>query len=69
MTSEHVTIKIEHLPEGVFLATSKEIPGLTVECETREEILATAPEIAVELLEIEAGHPLAKRPRFTFSFI
>jgi Domain of unknown function (DUF1902) len=56
------------LPEGVFLATSDQVPGLTVECDTREEVLATAPEIAIELLEIEEGRVLARRPRFTFSF-
>jgi predicted RNase H-like HicB family nuclease len=68
MTTTHVTIKVKQLPEGVFLATSDDVPGLTVECETREEIIATAPEIAFELLEIEVGHTLPQRPRVTFVF-
>jgi hypothetical protein len=68
MLPTHVNIKVRQLPEGVFLATSDEVPGLTVECDTRDEVVATAPDIAVELLEIEAGHPLAQRPQFTFSF-
>ena len=55
MTTTHVTIRVKELREGVFLATSEEVPGLTVECETRDEIIATAPEIALELFEVEAG--------------
>lgn len=62
MTTSHVTIRIKQLPGGVYLATSEEVPGLTVQCDTRDEIIATAPEIALELLEIEASHPLPQRP-------
>jgi predicted RNase H-like HicB family nuclease len=68
MTTTHVTIRVKRLPEGVFLATSDDVPGLTVECETRDEIIAAAPEIALELLEIEAGHPLTPRPLIRFAF-
>ena len=56
------------LPEGVFLATSDDVPGMTVECEIRDEIIATAPEIALDLLEVEAGYPLPRRPVVTFAF-
>jgi predicted RNase H-like HicB family nuclease len=68
MATTHVTIRVKALPEGVFLATSEEVPGLTVECDTRDEIIAIAPEIALELLEIEAGHPLPQRSVVTFAF-
>ena len=68
MTTTHVTIKVKQLPEGVFLATSNDVPGLTFECETRDEIIATAPQIALELLEIEAGRPLKPRPVVAFTF-
>ena len=68
MTATHVTVRVKQLPEGVFLATSEDFPGLTVECETYDEIIAAAPEIALELLEIEAGHPLPQRPVVTFAF-
>ena len=68
MTTTHVTIKVRQLPEGVSLATNDDVPGLTVECETRDEIIATAPEIALELLEIEAGRPLKPRPVLAFTF-
>jgi predicted RNase H-like HicB family nuclease len=68
MVKTHITISVRQLPEGVFLATSDEVPGLTVEGGSREEILATAPGIALELLEIEAGHTLAQPPKVTFNF-
>jgi predicted RNase H-like HicB family nuclease len=68
MTTTHVTMRVKQLREGVFLATSDEVPGLTVECDTRDEIMATAPEIALELLEIEAGHPLPRQPAVAFAF-
>ena len=67
MTTTHVTIKVKQLPEGIFLATSDDVLRLTVECETRDEIIATAPEIAFELLKIEAGHPLTPRPVVKFN--
>jgi hypothetical protein len=38
-TTTHVTIKVKQLPEGVLLATSDDVPGLTVGCYTREEIV------------------------------
>jgi predicted RNase H-like HicB family nuclease len=68
MAITRVRIRVRRLPEGVFLATSDDVPGLTVECETRDEIIATAPEIALELLEVEAGHPLPQRPQVAFAF-
>jgi hypothetical protein len=67
-TRTHVTIKVKQLPEGVFLATSDDVPGLTVECNTREEIVVAAPEIALELLDIGSGHTLPQPPTVTFVF-
>ncbi len=61
MTTKHIQITVQCLPEGVFLATSVDVPGLTVECETREAV--------VELIELELGHPLERRPKFAFTFI
>jgi hypothetical protein len=48
MTTTHVTIRVKQVPEGAFLATSDE----TAEFDTRDEIIATTPEIALELLEM-----------------
>jgi hypothetical protein len=56
MTATHVTIKSKQLPEGVFLATSDDVPGLAVECNTREEIVATASMTYRELRRLLVDH-------------
>ncbi len=62
-----IEIHVQRLPEGVYLATSREVPGLTVEADTREEVQRVAPEVALDLIEEEQGI-LSERPRFSFSF-
>jgi predicted RNase H-like HicB family nuclease len=64
---DHVALSIRRLPEGVYLATSDDVPGLTVECATLEETEAAARAIAVELIEEELGHPLPHPPHFTIT--
>jgi predicted RNase H-like HicB family nuclease len=64
----HIALSIRRLPEGVYLATSEDVPGLTVECATREETEAAARAIAVELLEEDLGHPLPRPPHFTITY-
>ncbi len=59
MLHDHITLSIRRLPEGVYLATSDDVPGLTVECETRDEAEAAARAIAVELV----GEELGPRPQ------
>lgn len=66
--TDHIALSIRRLPEGVYLATSEDVPGLTVECETREETEAAARAIAVELIEEEIGHPLPRPPHFTIAY-
>jgi predicted RNase H-like HicB family nuclease len=63
-----INIHIERLPEGVYLATSREVPGLTVEADTRDEARRIAPDIAIELLEEERGATLPEKPSFIFTF-
>jgi predicted RNase H-like HicB family nuclease len=65
MDRMRISITIERLPEGVYLGTSNELPGLTVECDTPEETARAAQEVALDLLEDEAGHSLDPRPEFT----
>lgn len=50
-------IVVEPLPEGVWLATSPDVPGLIVEMSTRDEAIEAAQELAFELrrLEVERG--------------
>lgn len=45
-------VKVQRLPEGVYLATSDDLPGLIVETETRDEIPDEVREVAGALLEL-----------------
>lgn len=45
--------RTELLPEGVWLTTCDEMPGLVVETETREEGERLAPLLATELAEMD----------------
>lgn len=45
--------RTELLPEGVWLTTCDEMPGLVVETETREEGERLAPLLAAELAEMD----------------
>lgn len=63
-----IVITVRRLPEGVFLATSDDLPGLIVETETRDEVIDLARDLAVELLELEGQRPPAGKPRFAFIF-
>ena len=60
MTTYSVTLEIEHLPEGPYLGTSPDLPGLIVQADTPEEVIRLAPDIARDLIEVmqEAGQPL-----------
>ncbi len=60
MTEAIINIKIEALPEGVFLATSEDLPGLVVQGRTVAETLEFAQDAARKLVEsyIEHGDEL-----------
>ncbi|MBK1633733.1 DUF1902 domain-containing protein [Thiohalocapsa halophila] len=47
-------LHIERLPEGVYLATSDDIPGLVAQGRTLTETLEIARDVARKLLEAEA---------------
>ncbi|PZO52721.1 MAG: DUF1902 domain-containing protein, partial [Phormidesmis priestleyi] len=47
-------LNIEKLPEGVYLATSKDIPGLVAQGRTVTETLEIARDVAKKLLESRA---------------
>lgn len=49
-----VTLHIERLPEGVFLATSDSLPGLVAQGRTLTETLEIARDVARKLLEAHA---------------
>ncbi|MCY4364155.1 MAG: type II toxin-antitoxin system HicB family antitoxin [Gammaproteobacteria bacterium] len=47
-------LHIEKLPEGVYLATSEDIPGLVAQGRTITETLEIARDVAKKLLEAKA---------------
>ena len=46
-----INLHIEKLPEGVYLATSDELPGLVAQGRTIQETLEIARDVAKKLLE------------------
>ena len=61
MTSEYtIHLSIESLPEGQFLATSADIPGLVAQGRTVSETIEIARDVARKLLDsyIEHGDAL-----------
>ena len=47
-----VHIHVEHLPEGVYLATSEQLPGLVAQGRTVAETLEIARNVARRLIEL-----------------
>ncbi|MFZ0943053.1 MAG: hypothetical protein WB930_15850 [Syntrophobacteraceae bacterium] len=46
-----INIHVEKLPEGVYLATSEEVPGLVAQGRTATEALEIARDVARKLIE------------------
>lgn len=59
MSEKLLKLKIQRLPEGVFLATSEVLPGLIAQGRTISETLEIARDVARKLLESykEHGYP------------
>jgi predicted RNase H-like HicB family nuclease len=55
-----ITLHIEKLPEGVYLATSEDVQGLVVEAETLAQAIEWGRDNARILLELQ-GNPSAGR--------
>ena len=54
---EHiVNLHIEKLPEGVYLATSDDVPGLVAQGHTIAETIEIARDIAQKLIEAQDGN-------------
>lgn len=54
-----VNLHIEKLPEGVYLATSDDVPGLVAQGRTVSETVEIARDVARKLLEAQgAGKPV-----------
>lgn len=66
-----VTLHVEHLPEGVYLATSDDLPGLVAQGRTVIETLEVARDVAKKLLEAQAereGPPKLKEAGDSFDY-
>jgi len=66
MTNEYtIHLNIESLPEGQYLATSEDIPGLVAQGRTVAETIEIAQDVARKLIDslIERGDPLPPRLR------
>ena len=65
MTERLIKLEIEKLPEGQFLATSPQLPGLIAQGRTLGETLEIAQDVARRLVEsyIEHGDPLPEALR------
>ena len=64
MAEHMITLQVEHLPEGLFLATSEAIPGLVAQGRTVTETLEIARDVARRLIEARAerGEPVGALP-------
>lgn len=66
-----VNLHIEKLPEGVYLATSHEIPGLVAQGRTVTETLEIARDVAKTPLELQTerqGQPALKQTGDSFDY-
>jgi len=52
-----VTLHIEKLPEGVYLATSDDVHGLVAQGRTIQEAVEIARDVAKKLIEMQGGNP------------
>jgi predicted RNase H-like HicB family nuclease len=50
-----INIHVEKLPEGVYLATSDDVPGLVAQGRTVTETMEIARDVARKILEAQAG--------------
>ncbi len=58
---ERIVLHIERLPEGVYLATAEEIPGLVAQGRTVTQTLEIARDVAKKLIEARSELSRSKR--------
>jgi predicted RNase H-like HicB family nuclease len=51
-----VTLHIEKLPEGTYLATSDDVQGLVAQGRTIQEAIEIARDVAKKLIEMQGGN-------------
>lgn len=66
---EHLlNLHIEHLPEGVYLATSDDVQGLVAQGRTIAETIEIARDVAKKLIEAQIGINQTTLPAVSESF-
>ncbi|OFZ69482.1 MAG: DUF1902 domain-containing protein [Betaproteobacteria bacterium RBG_16_58_11] len=66
---EHLlNLHIEHLPEGVYLATSDDVQGLVAQGRTIAETIEIARDVAKKLIEAQVGFNQSALPTVSESF-
>lgn len=51
----HITLDIEKLPEGYYVATSRDVQGLVAQAKTIEKTVEIAKDVAKKLLHAQRG--------------
>jgi predicted RNase H-like HicB family nuclease len=51
----HIMLDIEKLPEGFYLATSRDVQGLVVQAKTFEKTIEVAEDVARQILHAQKG--------------
>jgi predicted RNase H-like HicB family nuclease len=64
-----ITLTIEKLPEGYFLATSDSVQGLVAQGRTIQETLEIARDVATKLLEEQGGGGASPGERFELPIV
>lgn len=66
---EHmVKLHIEHLPEGIYLATSDEVQGLIAQGRTIAETIEIARDVAKKLIEAQTANIQLLQPSESFDY-
>lgn len=66
---EHmVKLHIEHLPEGMYLATSDEVQGLVAQGRTIAETIEIARDVAKKLIEAQTSNVQLPQPSESFDY-
>ncbi|OHA84284.1 MAG: hypothetical protein A2937_03490 [Candidatus Yonathbacteria bacterium RIFCSPLOWO2_01_FULL_47_33b] len=64
----HITLDIEKLPEGYYLATSRDVQGLVAQAKTFEKTVEIAEDIARKLLSAQRGK-VQQQERITYPMV
>jgi predicted RNase H-like HicB family nuclease len=60
----HIMLDIERLPEGYYLATSKDVQGLVVQAKTFEKTIEIAEDVARKILQAQKGKNVSQERIF-----